>query len=40
MFEPMRVPIATPLLLWAAINAIVNSGREVPMPETVVPTTE
>ena len=40
MFEPMRVPMATPLLRFAAIMAMVNSGNDVPIPETVVPTTE
>jgi len=40
MFEPINVPIATPLLRFAAINAMVSSGSEVPIPETVVPMTE
>ena len=40
MFEPISVPIATPLLRFAAIRAMVNSGNEVPIPDTVVPTTE
>ena len=40
MFEPISVPIATPLLRFAAMRAIVSSGRDVPIPDTVVPTTE
>ena len=37
IFDPTKVPIATPLLFLAAIIATVNSGREVPKPDITVP---
>ena len=40
IFEPINVPMATPWERLAAINAIVNSGNEVPNPETTVPIIE
>ncbi len=39
MFEPIRVPTATPCDLFDAIRATVNSGSEVPSPDIVIPTT-
>ena len=40
IFEPINVPIATPWERLAAMNAIVNSGNDVPNPETTVPIIE
>ena len=34
MFEPIRVPMATPFERLAAVSATANSGREVP-PATI-----
>ena len=38
IFEPIRVPIATPWLFLTATIATVSSGREVPRPDIVEPT--
>jgi len=38
MLEPISVPMATPWLFLTATIATVNSGREVPRPDIVVPT--
>ena len=37
MFEPIRVPMATPFERLAAVSATANSGREVPMAVIVAP---
>ena len=39
MFEPIRVPTATPVLFRAAKIATASSGTEVPIAAKVVPTT-
>ena len=37
MFEPIKVPIATPFERLAAVSATANSGREVPIAVIVAP---